>query len=170
MATVLTTFTRALLPAGQVATRTPLLNSVLWEHPECSIHTFNTYVSKLIKLGCLIPVDKGVWVVSPRPLPTTTGILAVEFYRISGLEASMKGSVDLSDLEAQVWEYLRSQHYSGHLVVSLRNEWCVIYDLRVRSIISSSPITDLHLTTTTGDPVTNAWITFNLIITHATSH
>lgn len=170
MATVLTTFTRTLPPAGQVTTRTPVLNSVLWEHPECSIHTFNTYVSKLIKLGCLIPVDKGVWVVSPHPLPTTTGVLAVEFYRFSGLEASMKGLIDPDDLEAQVEEYLRSQHYSGRLVVSLRNEWCVTFDLYAGSIISSLPITDLRLTTTTGDPVTNAWITFNFDITHATSH
>lgn len=170
MATVLTTFTRALPPAGQMTTRTPVLNSVLWEHPECSIHTFNTYVSKLIRLGCLIPVNKGVWVVSPRPLPTTTGVLAVEFYRISELKASMKGSVDPNDLETQVWEYLQSQHYSGHLVVSLRNEWCVIYDLYAGSIISSSPIVDLHLTTITGNPVTNAWLTFNFDITHATSH
>ena len=170
MATVLTTFTRALPPAGQVTTRTPVLNSVLWEHPECSIHTFNTYVSKLIKLGCLIPVDKGVWVVSPRPLPTTTGALAVEFYRISGLEASMKGLIDPHDAEDQVEEYLQSQQYSGHLVVSLRNEWCVIFDLDAGSIIRSLPIADLGITTTTGDPVTTAWITFNLIITHATPH
>lgn len=170
MATVLTTFTRALPPVGQVVTRTRLLNSVLWEHPECSIHTFNTYVSKLIKLGCLIPVDKGLWVVSPSPLPTTTGVLATEFYKFSGLEASMKGSVDPNDLETQVEEYLQSQWYSGHLVVSLRNEWCVIYDLYAGSIISSSPIADLRLTTITGDLVTNAWITFNFDITHATSH
>lgn len=161
MATVLTTFTRALPPSGQVTTRTPVLNSVLWEHPECSIHTFNTYVSKLIKLGCLIPVDKGAYVVSPRPLPTTTGILAVEFYKISELEASLHGTVDPDDLEAQVEQYLLHKQYSGRLVVSLRNEWCVVFNQDSSTIISLTPISDLHLTTPTGDPVTNVWLTFN---------
>ena len=161
MATVLTMFIRALPPSGQVVTRTRVLNSVLWEHPECSIHTFNTYASKLIKLGCLIPVDKGVYVVSPRPLPTTTGVLAVEFYRTSELETSLRGTVDPDDLEAQVEQYLLSQQYFGSLVVSLRNEWCVVFNQDSSTIISLVPITDLRLTTTAGTPVTNAWLTFN---------
>lgn len=170
MTTVLTTLTTALPPAGQIATRTRLLNSVLWDHPECSMNTFNTYVSKLIKLGCLIPVSKGRYVVSPRPVPTTTGALAVEFYRINELEVSIKGLIDPDAIASQLEQYLHSKYYSGRLVVSLRNEWCVVYNPDTSVIINLVPISTLHLTTPTGDLVTNSWLTFNFDITHATSY